>query len=107
MPRQKRKTYLSGKGYARYKDSNRYVHRQVAKKKLGRPLRSREVVHHRDGDKLNNRPDNLQVMTRRDHNRLHFKEMENAGCSQVLASLAVLAIGGLIFNFVRKLFLIR
>jgi len=92
MARQKRKTYLSGKGYARYKDSNKYVHRQAAKKKIGRSLHSDEVVHHRDGDKLNNNPNNLQVMSRRDHNRLHFKEMENVGCSAVLFLSTIISI---------------
>jgi len=32
---------------------------------LGRPLRADENVHHRDGDKLNNSPDNLELWVRR------------------------------------------
>jgi hypothetical protein len=47
------------------------VHRDVASKKNGRPLRANEVVHHRDGNKLNNRPSNLQVMTRKQHWKVH------------------------------------
>lgn len=38
-----------------------YVHRIVAAAWRGTPLRPGEVVHHRDGDKRNNHPDNLQV----------------------------------------------
>lgn len=38
-----------------------YEHRLVAAEKLGRLLRSGEVVHHIDGDKTNNAPANLQV----------------------------------------------
>lgn len=38
-----------------------YVHRIVAEAMLDRPLLPGEVVHHIDGDKTNNHPDNLQV----------------------------------------------
>lgn len=37
----------------------------------------REVVHHKDLNKLNNSPDNLQWMTCKDHKQLH-KEINNA-----------------------------
>ena len=41
----------------------RYVpeHRYVMAQKLGRPLLDNESVHHIDGDRLNNRVDNLQL----------------------------------------------
>ena len=39
-----------------------YEHRLIAQKKYGRQLRAGEVVHHIDGDKLNNDPSNLEVM---------------------------------------------
>jgi hypothetical protein len=38
-----------------------YEHRVVAEQKLGRRLLPGEVVHHRDGDKQNNAPENLEV----------------------------------------------
>lgn len=38
---------------------------------LGRPLAPGEVVHHRDGDKRNNVPENLVVMTQGEHMREH------------------------------------
>jgi hypothetical protein len=38
-----------------------YTHRRVAEIKLGRPLRPGEVIHHRDGNKRNNAPDNIRV----------------------------------------------
>ncbi len=36
-------------------------HRLVMAQKLGRPLTSKETVHHKDGDRKNNDPDNLQL----------------------------------------------
>lgn len=38
---------------------------------LGRPLEKNEVVHHIDGNKLNNSLENLQLMTRKEHAKLH------------------------------------
>ena len=37
-------------------------------------MRKSEVVHHIDGDKLNNRIENLELMNRSSHMKLHSKE---------------------------------
>lgn len=47
------------------------VHRARAAVRLGRDLRPGEVVHHKDGNRYNNHPDNLEVMTDAEHHRLH------------------------------------
>lgn len=54
-----------------------YQHRLVAEQKLGRLLRPGEVVHHIDGDKANNDPENLQVFPSNiEHMRLHLPGRE-------------------------------
>lgn len=52
-------------------DKVRDEHRLVVEWSLGRSLRSDELVHHKDGDKANNSLDNLEVVSRADHARLH------------------------------------
>ena len=43
----------------------------VMEKQLGRRLKENEVVHHKDGNKLNNDISNLKVMSRGEHARYH------------------------------------
>jgi hypothetical protein len=49
----------------------RHMHRVIVEQKLGRPLLLGEIVHHKDGDKWNNSPENLEVMTQAEHARIH------------------------------------
>lgn len=64
----------------------RHEHRAVAEKMLGRSLRDGEVVHHMDGNKRNNSPDNLMVFaSQKEHAEYHmrlYKFFMNGGDAQ-------------------------
>jgi len=55
------RTYVDKNGYRRFSDSGKSVARWAAEDKIGRKLRSGEVVHHGYGGKTRNNPDNLWV----------------------------------------------
>lgn len=56
--------YCSKKGYVR-------EHRLVMENFLGRFLLRNEIVHHKDGNTLNNEVSNLEVMNKREHDRMN------------------------------------
>ena len=53
----------SGEGKSYEKTFGRHTHRVVAEKMLGRSLKRGEVVHHIDGNKRNNSPENLMIFS--------------------------------------------
>ena len=72
--------------------TNPYVaeHVLVAEKKIGRRLAGNEVVHHINGRKHDNQPENLLVCTRKEHRELHAR----------LEALAfeIVRSGGIVFD---------
>lgn len=75
-----RKTYVGETGYVYFLDSDRLVHRWVMEKSLGRKLFYEEVVHHIDGNKLNNRIKNLKLFScQEEHDRYHRDHLKNYG----------------------------
>lgn len=57
----------SSKGWA-------YEHRVIASRKIGRTLRKEERIHHIDGNKANNDPDNLEVYPSHAHHQVEHRE---------------------------------
>lgn len=48
-------------------------HRYIMQKMISQDI-SGKIVHHKDHNKLNNDPANLQLMTRSEHGRLHGRQ---------------------------------
>ena len=57
------------------KSSNKSEHRLIAEYHNNTIVEKGCVVHHRDYDAKNNRPDNLQIMSKEAHDELHSKNM--------------------------------
>ena len=75
------KYYLDRQGYLCFKNSDKPLHRYIAKKEIWEknrkkyPLEFWEYqVHHKDKDKLNNTPENLELLSRLEHEIRHGLE---------------------------------
>lgn len=76
----KKKLFKVKKGCKRFTDSDKLVHKHVMEKMIGRPLTKKEKVHHKDGDKKNNRRSNFQLFkSQKEHHEHHKKQKEKTG----------------------------
>ena len=71
---------VSPEGYRR-QHSTDYEHREVAERALGKPLPKGAIVHHVDGNRLNNAPSNLVICQDASYHALlhHNKRIIDAG----------------------------
>lgn len=63
--------FIKMPSYHRAKSGYAKVADLVLEKKLGRLLKKNEIAHHIDECKTNDSPDNLEVMTKFEHDKMH------------------------------------
>ena len=83
------KVYIDKKGYKRFKASGKLVHRHVMERKLGLRLSKDVIVLHVNGIKTDNRFENLQLMTKKEHSKHLLARKENVKISALVEFIKI------------------
>jgi predicted nucleic acid-binding Zn ribbon protein len=70
--------------------NGRYAHRVVYEQHFGL-IPKGWIVHHKDEDKSNNSPENLEAMSRGCHQRLHATGKTNSEAQRMAASISIIS----------------
>lgn len=73
--------------YCRIRKTAVLKHRKVLENHLGRLLSPEEHVHHMNGDKLDNRVENLQLVTNSEHHRKYHPKQRQRSEAEVLGAI--------------------
>jgi len=103
--------YKTRQGYLCFKNSDKPLHRYIAKKEIWEKNRKKYplefweyTVHHKDGDKLNNKSENLELLTRIEHETKHRLERREWDIIRVLVVLVFALSINSIWGFIARLY---
>lgn len=90
------KTYINPHGYRAFWLNGKHVleHRYIMEQHIGRKLNRREHVHHINGNRADNRLENLELLGIHNHSRLHASKLaERAALRRQTEAKACLSCG--------------